>query len=191
MGRRTLCTPELTQRISALLAYGATITDACRAEGIHIDSFMSWRARGEAEQTRMESEPDAEPNEHEAPFTAFAEAVEHARGTAKLRAIELIHTAYDGWDETVTVEKQRVIAEGVEVIERTVTTARKFDWRAGLTFLERRYPEEWGRRMNRMETPAEAGAQTELTEAAQSTEELLSLGIAVLERERERRAGTG
>jgi hypothetical protein len=107
-GRPHWLTREAEQRTLDAIRAGATMEDAAAAAGVSRRTLHRWTARGQGD--------DAP-----APFRQFAEAVEHARASARVSAIRTIRRAMD---------------EG--------------DWgtrlRAACFFLERTDPANWGRR---------------------------------------------
>ena len=75
IGRRTLCTPELTKRLCKLLSSACTIKTSCEACGVSEKSFFEWLGRGET---------------GEQPFSQFRASVMRTRGVAKVRIVRSI-----------------------------------------------------------------------------------------------------
>lgn len=74
VGRRSLLTPELQEKICKAIAVGALYKSAAQANGISYDTFMEWMQRGRGEGTRRKSNV----------FAQFARAVEQAQGQARV-----------------------------------------------------------------------------------------------------------
>jgi hypothetical protein len=74
-GRKSLCTPALTQRLCKHISNACTVQSACECEGISTKSFHEWIARGE---------------KGEQPFSQFRDAVTRAKGRFKARVCKSI-----------------------------------------------------------------------------------------------------
>jgi transposase-like protein len=173
---------ELLARVQVALLNGATIADIAGAFSIAQSTLYNWRARGAEERQRIED--GAEPDQREALFLNFVTVLDESRSLAKLEAIAQWRRAMVGWDEKEVTTTTRTDGDGsttVTVVERNV---RRFDWRAAMTWLERRYHEEYGLRMNREEA---AALDDSLGVEPETVEELRARGVAVLERARMRR----
>lgn len=92
VGRRTICTPELTEQICQILRAGNYICAACDYVGITEASFHGWAKRGRDELARLEN-PKAKPNESERIFVEFFEATTRARAQAEIQSVARIRKA--------------------------------------------------------------------------------------------------
>ena len=134
-GRKTKLTKECQAKIVECLELGMKIEDVCIVAGIHVDSFYHWRKRGENQDGKIYSE--------------FADAVKKAEPASKKAKIQLIIDAARGGQE---IKEQKIVSrkvgeDKVEVLEQTVTIRQAApQWQAGAWYLERRYPNEFGRR---------------------------------------------
>jgi hypothetical protein len=92
VGRRTICTPELTEQICQILRAGNYICAACDYVGINESTYHSWVLRGEKEIARLD-DPKAKPNESERIFVEFSKAVTRARAQAEIQSVARIRKA--------------------------------------------------------------------------------------------------
>lgn len=81
MARPSKLTPEVRERIVAVLRSGAYVQQAAEAAGIGRSTFDDWMRRGESEA------------EKDAPYRELREAVEQARAEAEARHVALIAKA--------------------------------------------------------------------------------------------------
>ena len=125
MARPSKLTPETQQAIINALNSGNWIETAAHYAGIATATLYNWLDRGRIERERIDA--DEEPNESEAQFVEFLEAVEKSRSQAQVRAVGLI---------------QKAAIDGT--------------WQAAAWFLERSDPQRWGR-FNRMELTGKDG----------------------------------
>ena len=75
IGRRTLCTSEITKALCKYVCDACTLRTAAEAVGISLTSIHEWVRRGEA---------------GEKPFMQFAEALSRARGFGKAKMVKSI-----------------------------------------------------------------------------------------------------
>lgn len=115
IGRPPLLTPAIQAAIVQSLTYGSFLSHAAELVGVHRLTVNHWRKRGEAEYNRLQENQDAEPNEEEAKYLDFYNAVMRARSKAVDDALIVIKTAAVNGD------------------------AKSAQW-----FLERSHPHEWG-----------------------------------------------
>lgn len=113
-GRPSKLTPQVTQQIVQALQAGNYQDVAASYAGISKGTFYSWMDRGRIERDRQGSGLD--PDETEAPFLEFLNAIETARAQSEVRAVALINKAAQGGT-----------------------------WQAAAWFLERSYPNRWSR----------------------------------------------
>ena len=133
-GRPPELTPELQKRICDVIAASSlSFDDACHLAGIAPSTGRMWLQRGEGEHKNRRPEPR---------YVAFVEAVAQARARDKgTRVARMSQAALGGFEvarETIT----RPDGTKIERVRRQPP-----DWRADESILERRYPDEFGRRM--------------------------------------------
>jgi transposase len=116
-GRPTKLTPQVQARIVQAIVGGNDITVAAAYAGIGKATFYLWLERGRKEMTRLEASPFARPRASETPFVDFIDAIEKAQADAETRNVALIAKA-----------------------------AQEGTWTAAAWWLERKYPERWGRK---------------------------------------------
>lgn len=97
-----------------------------------------------------------------AAFADFAEDVARAEAECEIRNVLLIQKAAQERD--VVVRKRKVLPDG-SVIEE-VTTRKEFDVAAAQWWLERRRPQEWGRR-DKLDVQGSVDLNASLMEIAQ------------------------
>ena len=84
MGRPTTCTPEVTQRIAALIREGIFEETAAQACGVSKATFYEWQARGNGTDKSRPSAPE---------YEAFAEACAEARALAEIDKVREVRAA--------------------------------------------------------------------------------------------------
>jgi len=89
-GRKTKLTPEVQEKIAALLMRGNFIETAAAAAGVTATSVRTWLRRGNAERLRTES---GDPREGERVYADFAAAVEYAQAIGEARHVKIIDDA--------------------------------------------------------------------------------------------------
>lgn len=134
-GRPTKLTPETRDRIAQAIQYGATYWMAAQYGGIAYNTFNDWMKRGAAEIERRQSPRVKEGTpqwEAEQPFLEFHEAIKKAEGAGAV-----------GW---------------LLKIEQAATAG---NWQAAAWKLERRYPQDYGRRVTEVQGKDGGPVQTE------------------------------
>lgn len=130
MARRTKYTPVLVEQIIKLLEDGNTDNDTCGLVGIGHDTFYAW----------IEKKPE------------FSEAVSHARGIARQRAVDAYRAAMKESQEKTAREETyteiRLDRNGTPYEYKRTTVTKQVttlapDWRAAESYLKRRDPEHW------------------------------------------------
>lgn len=119
VGRPCKLTPDVQARICAVLAVGGTYKLAAIAGGVSQSGLRQWLERGRrvaewAEQRDAAGEP-ADIAEDDRPYVELVQATDAAMLKPALVALQAIQAA-----------------------------AKEGDWRAGLAWLERRYPKDYG-----------------------------------------------
>ena len=131
VGRVTKLNPDTHAIICDAIKGGATNKDACAFANIHWDTFYKWLERGE-------KEPDSI-------YGAFARGVEDARPDfKKIHRDVIIRAALETTTTIKTTEK--LMPDGETIVTETVTTESPPTWQPSAWLLERRFPEEYGRR---------------------------------------------
>ena len=122
---------EHTQRLILVgIRLGLTYEDAAQAAGLHRSTFHRWVAKGKSAQRGK--------------FCDFCDALERANAEAQLTLAKLIHDAARGGQP---ITETRTVTRADGSVETTVTEkAASPDWRAAALILERRFPDQWGRR---------------------------------------------
>jgi len=185
-GRKSGLTPEVQRRIVAALNAGNYLESAAGAAGVTPAALHGWLARGRAARDLVDvdgtnrcptcesegSDPcltgsgrtaakphvrrpkrtDATPGD-ETPYVEFVDAVERARAGAEVQAVALIRNA-----------------------------ALAGDWRAASWYLERSYPDRWGRSQVQHVGPSGGPVEIDVTvEALESKlSEMMDLELAQL-----------
>ena len=140
------CTPEVTARFAAIMASGCYMETACAMLGITRSVAYFWFSEGESavqelgletialpaenpdEPPRLDPAALAQFTERDQPYVRFWFEVSRAMAKAELHALSLIRDA-----AIPKTKDQRGGKTGGE-------------WTAAAWFLERRRPEQWGRR---------------------------------------------
>lgn len=115
-GRRTKCTPRITDKICEALRDGNFVKVACEYVGIGESTYYLWVERGREELERVAEDGRRSIRKSEEPYVEFMESVTHARAAAEVESVQRLRKA---------------AAE---------------DWRADAWFLEHSFPDRWGRR---------------------------------------------
>jgi len=115
---------DIQNKIVKSLKNGHWIETACSLAGISEAIFYKWRSRGEEELKLITDQLDAgvedpEVNEDELIYVEFLEAVRGADAEAENSAVLAVQSAFSKKDK---------------------------DWRAAMTFLERRFHKRWQKR---------------------------------------------
>lgn len=117
---RTKLTPRIKKTLVKAISDGNYVKTACIHAGISEAVYYKWKKRGEDEIERiiiaLENGDEVKVDPGERRYVEFVESVAKAEAGAEVDAVECIKDSM------------------------------KEDWRAALAFLERRFPEKWGRR---------------------------------------------
>lgn len=124
-------TPKLSKSLCGYISHGLTIKDACRLTGVHPSTLARWR------------NPDYEPNSpiHQ----QLALDLEEAESAFKRVHVDVIERAAL-LPSTVTREIIKEHPDG-SVTKDVTTETRPPKWTASAWLLERRFPAEFGRRL--------------------------------------------
>jgi hypothetical protein len=131
-GRQPKLTPAVQTAICNAVQVGVPLVQAAQLVGIDGATALEWMARGEDRHQRARL----------APYAEFAEAITRAKALDEARRLVRLEQA--GRGGAVTHEKVTTFADGRTVTERHFSPP---DWRADEFYLERAYPDRWGRKM--------------------------------------------
>lgn len=136
VGRKTKFTPELKDKLLSILRGGAYQLTACDYVGISHTLYWSWLDKGHQALTKKrKTKEDIE-------FLEFLEGVKKARAEAELRNINIIQKAAQGGEQVKSKEifdkDGKLVAIEYEIMPP--------NWTAAMTWLERSYPQRWGRK---------------------------------------------
>ena len=130
MGRRSKLTPDLQATICGHIANGLTFKDAFTLAGVSESAFYKWRQRGEQAQSGK--------------FREFVQALKDAESAFRETHLSVIRRAATEPSETVKEHIKRN-PDGSELREVTRTRSPPM-WAPSAWLLERKFPEEFGRR---------------------------------------------
>lgn len=136
MPRPTKLTPEKQDEIVKALLGGSYFDAACEYVGIAASTGYRWMQRGRDELARRENprvREGTEQWEREDKYVEFCNAVSRASAEVEVRVLSSIRTAGHG-------SPARFDDKGNEIM-----SAIQGDWRALTWFMERRYPQKWGK----------------------------------------------
>lgn len=85
--------------------------------------------------------------EDEGAYRKFYEATKKAIGDSQRNALDSIKRASDGVEVTKTKTVTKQLKDGTKITEKTVEKSKLIQWQAAAWILERRHPDDWGRRM--------------------------------------------
>lgn len=139
-GRPSKLTPEVQERIVAVIRANGYVETAASFAGIDQDTYHEWLKRGAREEKGI--------------YKEFSEAINKALAEGEVRGIANIQRAANGYDVVrtrTTTEQKPVKDDAGKMGMATVTTtteekSREFAWQAQAWLLERRFPNHWARR---------------------------------------------
>lgn len=153
-GRRTHLTLSRLTNIMNLLAAGNYVTTAAKFAGIGEVSFYKWRTRGEKEIDRIASLPGVDVDDIFESFEGDSDMTDKdSNPVPKSSALYMWHHRPEEFDDevewpyvvfTFQAEKARAQAE-VRILHHIHTAAGKGNWQAGAWWLERTFPDRYGR----------------------------------------------
>lgn len=145
-GRPTICTPELTEEFTNLMAAGNYFIVVCDYLGINKSQAYDWLNFGEAGIEAAGPDPEA--------YIKFYDSVTRAERLAEIRAVANLQNA------GVPHEMPRHLRNDDGSIKAGVIHG---DYRAILEFLKRRHPERWADRpKQQVEISGPEGGKIEL-----------------------------
>lgn len=127
--------------------------------------------------------------EDERRYWHFWHDVENAISRAKMRNLAVVNRAATGYDVQTEKTTTRKYRNGETHTETVVTKTRRFEWTAAAWWLERRFPEEFGR-LTRTEITGAGGGPLEVA-GPESVEAVRDRGLAAVHRLRAIGAGDG
>jgi hypothetical protein len=154
-------TESLQAAIVRAVRVGVPLVSAAACAGVSKQCVLEWLQRGEgAHPTRPRTRAYAD----------FADAVEKARAQDEVRRVARLEQAAKGGQ--VTYEKTTTYPDGRVTREVRLSEAQ---WTADAWFLERSYPDRWGRKERLdMRVTIEAAAARVAAEFGLTVEEVLS-----------------
>lgn len=147
-GRPTKLVPEVVDRLIAASKAGNPTRIAAGYAGISERSFMNWMARGRRA-VEARDEDDHQPDKTDLPYVALYEQVSRARSEAALQALVQIRAAAR---DKVVMDRETIRHDpktGKIVFYKKERRIQAGDWRAAAWFLERVYPQHYGRNRQR------------------------------------------
>ena len=131
VGRRPKISPKIREIIITGIKSGMTYKAACDLAGIGQTTFYRWQELGETEQSGV--------------YREFWQELKNAEAEIQQRMLDVVReSAEKGTEEVTKVTRRDANGNIVETVETLKSSPR--DWRAAMTFLERRNPEEFARR---------------------------------------------
>lgn len=157
-GRPTKLTPELTEKICESIRAGVYMETAAAIAGIVKSTLYGWLRRAE----RARIKKDGTPYAKDLPYVEFSNALQKAAADAIARDLAVIdRAAQGGATRKVTKRKYErgVAKDGADVrvlVEEMIEESEALpQWQAAAWRLERRNPEQFGRRVPREIEPEE------------------------------------
>lgn len=141
-GRPSKFTPDVRKAIIDGVTAGLTYTHVCRIVGIEYETFNQWRKKGAA---LLEKDDDG--------YFEFSEMLTRAEHQTSLSMMANIRKCAQGYKL-----KRSFVNKKGELI--TYEDDVPSDWRASAWWLERRYPDEYGRQ--RIEVTGKDGGAIEV-----------------------------
>ncbi len=141
-GRLPKLTPEVAKIIVDSVTAGVPRKQAAERAGVTERTLMRWLAAGRKARS--------------GPLLSLLSALKKAEADAIARNTAMIQRAAAERDEVTVKETVTTDANGQTTTKRETTTKKVFDWCAAAWWLERRYPDQFGR-PNRPEKPSKPG----------------------------------
>lgn len=121
MPRTTKLNEEVTKKIVKAIKGGNFITVAVVYAGITTTAYYNWRERADKAESllikQLETNAKAKLRKSDIPFIEFRDTIDFALSVAEVMAVTCIRASFTD------------------------------DWKAAAWYLERRYPEKWGKRV--------------------------------------------
>ena len=134
MGRKTKLTKDCQDIIVESLKLGLKVEDTINRAGISRETYFEWIRRGQANDGKV--------------YVDFADAVKNAEYDAKASRLERIKQAGIGGQtfEEKKITNRMIDGKIVKVEEINTTKQSTPNWQADAWLLERKYPDEFGRK---------------------------------------------
>ena len=160
MGRPTKLTPALQTAIVQAVSLGVPVATAGNYAGVSKACLLEWLQRGQG------THPTRPPTRA---YADFVDAIEKARAQDEVRRVARLEKAALGGE--ITYEKTTTYPDGRVLREVRLSEAQ---WTADAWFLERSYPDRWGRKERvDMRLVIESAAAKVAAELGLSKEEIL------------------
>ncbi len=130
LGPKSKLNKRTSKIIVESLRQGLAITRACVLVGITPPTFYRWLELGQKNVSKK--------------YRDFYLECRKAEVECENRCIQVVQDAAQG-KLTSQKEKKVVLEDGTERVKEVETKKHAPDWKAAMTFLERKYPERWGR----------------------------------------------
>ena len=128
--------PERRALFLEKIGLGMSVAKACGAVRIRESTYYNYVQKANDEKNKNSF------------YMEFMEDVKKAESTFAERASRVIHKAAVGHDVTTTKTVVKELAGGGKITETTTTMHREYHWQAAAWLLERRLPDEYGRRFD-------------------------------------------
>lgn len=130
-GRKPKLTPEVIEKICKGVSLGMAYKHAASMAGISESSFYAWKERAEGAKSGI--------------YLDFLEALKEAESKGVAANLQNINATAQGREEVVEIR------EGIDAVtgKPVKVTTKKYtgrNWQASAWILERRHPEEYGRK---------------------------------------------
>lgn len=127
VGRPPLLTSELEDKIYKYMAEGNYTSTACQAAGVKYDTFLHWQERAKHYNAWLSTQSDIYID------TDLSDLPDHNSDLVYFRFFHRLKTA-------------EALAEVQHVANISVAGKLPQFWAASATYLERKYPDRWGKR---------------------------------------------
>lgn len=194
-GRPLSCTPVRAGKLLRAVAAGNYIKTACNYAGVPYNTARNWVRIGEQEVEAMRPAYDAKGQDVGEWLALWLD--EHPAGAYEPQAKAFTAKAPAGWDKfrwpcvvfSALLVKAEAQAEARAV--GNVVAAGANSWQAAMTYLERKYPERWGRRDRMSLEGGPAGSTPVQVQQVPSTDDLLGKIMTLAAQAPARRADEG
>ena len=131
IGRPTKLDDTVIVQLAEIVGSGSYLTTACGIVGIDPFTYRTWLERGSIEQEKG----------LETLYTRFVAAIKRAESDNEHRIAQSVIEASQGGQVIKTTTTRR--KDGSSTTEEVTAQPQ---WLAGMTYLERRHPDRWGRK---------------------------------------------
>ena len=130
-GQPTKLNATIIENLATLIGQGSYLVTACNICGIAYPTWRDWMSI---------ADEDIE-NDRETMYTKFSSAIKRAEADNEHRIAQLVIQAAQGGQVIKTTTTTR--KDGSSTTEEVTAQPQ---WLAGMTYLERRHPDRWGRK---------------------------------------------